>query len=335
MASKTKVKVIAFSVKPSTGVDIGNFFQALESMDGEENLKAYGRSHLLRTRIVNGYITLILLKVSGDKKSVISRKISKDQHQVVTHTLRESESGVEVVLLAINPANGLGIMYNYWKATSPGMLTDILTKANNKARRWIASSRLKEMQARGIEKKKAIEAISEEYPFNFELNIIKDKLGISDILQSIKDLKTIVVSGESIDTNQGEMTPFTNIMPVRRIEYRARRREKTSAIRNAAINIVSRILGINESTQVMLSGLNHEGELTYLNVGDNIRVLDEMNFDDYVDLLPNDYWENFWKSAASRKLLRIIQDYDTIIGTPPNVKTWRVGMKHKAEHLEI
>lgn len=333
--SNTKVRVLAFQMDTSTGVSIGDFYQSLEKMDGDENIKAHGRNHLIRTRIVNGYISVVLLKISSDKKSVISRKSTDGKHEVVTNILRDTESGVEVVLLLLNPQTGRGLMYNYWKSTSPAMLIKIFGKANTQARRWVAKPYREELKDKFKDRGRVLKELTKKFPNNFSLSIIQEEYSINDIIQNLKDIRSIVVSGEELSMGQGTISPFVDIMPAKRVEYRARAKESFSAVSNAARQIASYFMGVPGSAKIALSGLNFEGELTHFKVGSNIHSLDELDFDDYVDLLPNDYWENFWKSSACRRLLRLAENYSAIIGKPPNVSSWRKGMKHPAENLRV
>lgn len=333
--NRTKVRVFPISVSLSTNVSVGYFYQALQELSRQNEVKAYGRSHIIRCRVVNGYICITVLKVSGDKKSMISRLDKNGRHQVVTSVLKKGDNGVEVIMLAINPESGFGVMYNYWKSTSPGMMADVLSKANKRARSWLAAPYARELKERIKNKEKIHDEILKKYPYDFEMKMVSKRYDTADILKLIDSFKKVIVRSEVLPLSEGEYSPNISALRPRMIEYKVGPEKRRGPIVEAIIRVVSQFMSSDSSVEIGVDGLGFEGEMMHLRIGENRIALDEIDYDDYVGLLPKRYWENFYRSDAIRHLLRICNKHSALFGVPGDPAKWRLKSRERSIELDI
>ena len=49
-------------------------------------------------------------------------------------------------------------------------------------------------------------------------------------------------------------------------------------------------------------------------IGDNTESFGTIDYDDYVDLLPQTKWKNYKNSEAAKNLVELIKEYDAVFG---------------------
>lgn len=332
--SKTRVRIFPITVSLSGGVDVGSFYAAIESMNASEDVKSYGQRHLIYSKIVNGLISLIILKLSDDKKVVVSRRDDVGRHRVVKSVLGDSDNGVEVILMIINPSTGYGLMYNYWRSTSPGMVFDILEKANNLARRRLIKPVREELKSHISNRERRDAEILRRFPKNFNFKIVPQSMALGDILARIEKFNRVVVKSEALPVQENQFFPNTAALTPRTIEYRVSEGRRAPVIQ-AIIDVVQAYQNsANSNVDISIDGVAFEGELMHLKLGDNLLALGELEFDDYVDELPKYYWETFYRCRAMKRLLGHYFANAGVFGDVPALG-WRNASVYRAITLRL
>lgn len=332
--SKTRVRVFPITVTLSGGVDVGTFYAAIESMSASEDVKSYGCRHLLYSRVVNGLISIIILKLSDDKKVVVSRRDDAGRHRVVKSVLGDRDNGVEVIMIVINPGTGYGLMYNYWRSTSPGMVFDILQKANNIARKRLIQPFREELKDRISNREQRDAEILRRFPKNFDFKIVPQAMALNDVLTRIERFSRVIVKSESLPVEENQFFPNMAALTPRTIEYRVSEVRRNPVVQ-AIIDIVHAYQKqANANVDISIDGVAYEGELMHLKLGDNLLSVDELEFDQYVDELPKYYWETFYRCRAMKRLIRLYLANSPVFGAVP-APGWRAASVTRAITLRL
>lgn len=323
----TKVKIVGFKVEFCPRISIGEFFQRLESAENEQSILG-DRDVKLYVDDVDGYIVGLLLSFKRDRKSVITEEKDGEKKLIIEkQELKKGQHNSEANIFVINPSTLDGAYYSYFGALTHTRFERFLAKIHDKIRKEKIREKKKEYEKHdgsGMNSKKAYEKAKEFYAgdFKFTLKISeKDIDSVLDVYEKISSLE-LSVTGAIPDANI--FTPASNFITTTntRVGFKAPK-NGVSALKAHVKSLMMTVVGSNKSKMLKVIGRTLSGEEKHLYLGDNMDFFGEMDYDRYVDLLPNKYWDDYTNSGALSAMLKIIQSKPHIFGDKPK-KGWKL-----------
>lgn len=325
--SATKVNIVGFTVSMSSKISLGEYFQYLERSSGSE-IQISGQKHFLLTDIHDDYITGLTLSFKSDKKSVATRLVKDNRKsQIDRIKLREDQKGTEVSFFCINPATMSGLLFSYFGGPTIRSIQKILESPYKKLQRELISEKCKELSKlsnhpdiKRISKDKAINF----YSGNFKIDMIFKKLDIKTLVKNFSEIRNIEITASNALDNAPIFSPIVPFSSKSKISINTDKTTGIQVLRESVINLYKKFKHPDEVEALKIYGKSLTDETLSFQLGENIKHFKQMTYDDYMELLPDQFWEDYKKSEAISLLLKIIKLEHIYFGGKIKHETWKL-----------
>ena len=129
------VNILGFKLEFSNNISIGEFYQALESIENQE-LKIAPKTYISYLDIKSGYIIGLILSYKTNKKSLATKRDNEGDLIVTISEMAPGEYMTEANVFCINPYTLKGLVYSYIGSTSANAFKSIFRKCHSNVVRY-------------------------------------------------------------------------------------------------------------------------------------------------------------------------------------------------------
>ena len=324
--ANTKVKVSGFEIMFSEGVKMNDFFQELESISKNKKINVSTYSTRVYTRIIENLVVGLILTFKDDKKRLATEKDINGKLKVNRIELKEHQASTEASLFCFNPSTQSGLFTHYAGAASISVYTAIFNQANKNIKQRLIDQRIDELSDFGRKGNTKIirSRAQNEFHGSLTFKYIYQEKDLDQILSKLKNLSEVEVTTslgvpqEPIFRHLGTMTKKTT-QTINFLEsFRA-----IENLKNHLSNFVKDALSQKEKNYALrLIGTSLAGERVQYWLGANIEEYGFFNYDDYVDGLPEDIWDNYANCDALINLINKVKEQNESFGEIEPVSSW-------------
>ena len=325
----TSVKVVGFELIFSKNIEFGEFFQRLESKEKIKE-KLGTRDVILYTDELDGYVVGLLLSYKGDKKSFITEEASHEKLAISKQKLRKGQHSSEANIFVINPESKMGLFYQYFGSISSSSFSRYLKVVHDRVKRNNIKEKKKEVKGAGkVSNEKAGKEAEIYFEGDFEFIVKATEKDIDKVLSSYQSISGVDVSVEGAIPDAHIFSPPAGYISTSSFHVGFKRNKGAAfleQVKSHVKGIVKKVKDTERDRVLKVMGKTFSGEEMATYIGDNLECFGEMDYDRYVDFLPDDYWENYLSSMAVKNIIKIIGENDHIFGSAPN-KKWKWASK--------
>lgn len=316
-----KVKIQGFQVKFSANINFSEVFQLLESYSDTKR-HHHGDEYIYYVDEKDNYATGLILRLS-DVKSGITTKTDASGNLVVDLTrLDDEQTSTEATIFCINPNTGRGLAYSYRRSATTSLLRTIFKEAHKVVR----NSKVKDLTKQyskfnSNNNESASKKANEFFKGNFEIKLLTTPATIETILESYDAIESISIGAEAALQNSGVYSPESPFVSKAKLSISFTNIHSNLLLIKKYINKITS--NRTEEDAIRIHGLLEDGEHKYLNVGENISEFGVLEFDRYIELLPEGLWKDYINSPALINLLSRIESNSGVFGDCPIDSEWR------------
>lgn len=317
-----KVRVKGFEMKFSNNVEIADVYHLIES-NAKKTIEHYDDKYYLLTTLKDNYIVGLILRFKEDKSSLITQT-KGGKLLVKKEKLDEDSDKTAATIFCINPESLKGLFYDHIGSVSKAFIFKLWKEANDKAKKsFIKTKELELSQLDDTKKKTALKKAKETYNGNFSAKILSTPATIDNLIDQFD------VISEVTFTSSEALPGLSSSANVSRFISHDKRHTKFTNLNSNLLLIKDYVKSLwsakkSKEDALRLRGvLESSGEDKWLYVGDNIDEFGLVTFDRYVELLPDDDWNDYLNCGALLQLLKIVKKNTVMFGHQPSSCSWR------------
>lgn len=319
-----RVTLLGFGIELAKGVSIGEFYQQVERIEGEE-IKLSSRKSVLYTDVIDGLICGLVLSYKSNKKSLITARDRNGDLVVTKNILKNNEHGTEVSLFVINPDSLKGIFYSYSGSVSPTGFYSLLKKRHDEVLKYKRKSYREELTNFGQQKVYNLQKkIMNRYSGAFSLKLLATPSDLNKLLPRYKEINQVVLRATNALSEGGRYTPLEDLSKKTSIIVDFEQGGIMKEIRKTISQVFSPFAKQKEGTALRIIGSGYSGEELSLIVGENNDNFGNIEYDDYVELLPTKKWKDYVECEALKRLINKVKATDVVFGSIPPGKSWKI-----------
>ena len=323
--SGTKVKISGFQLNFSNKIKIGEIYQQLERFENKEIKLSGGRNGIYLINTHDDYISGILITFRDDKKSVATKRDGSGKLEVIKSELRKDEHASEASIFIINPKTKSGLFYSYFGGSNAAALSKIFSNAHTEARKYSIKSFVEEHteKSKSKNKRKFLEQANSLYNGKFKLTIMVTPKDIASLLSEFEEINTIEVKADGLIDNVNAFSPLISLHEKPRIVAKIAKQYRKIAHKEVE-NVAKKLGGLTHDDLFKVIGKSFSGEELSRKVGDNTSEFGIMGYDDYIDKLPDDTWEQYQFCPAQKGLQAKLIKFSAVFGVPEKTQYWKI-----------
>ena len=322
----TKVKVSGFEMQFSEGIEMKDFYQELELISRNQELKVGNYSTRVYTRVVDGLAVGLILTFRDDRKKLASEQDVSGKLRVNRIELKKNQTSTEASLFCFNPVTKCGLFTHYAGAASVSVYTSIFGQAHKNVKERLVNQRVDEYsrnRSRG-DIKRIKHRAQTEFAGSFSFKYIYQEKDLSQILDNLKSLSEVEVitelgiPEEPVFRHLGSVTKKTT----QTISFL----DQFKSIENLKGHLSNFIHDAfsqkNKKYALRLIGSSLSGQRAQYWIGENIEEYGFFEYDDYIDELPNDVWDNYLNCIALANLSSLLKTKSETFGQLKSAESW-------------
>ncbi len=319
-----KVKILGFELEMKSGVSVGEFYQQLESYEDKEII-ILGKTNVIYTDVIDGYICGIVLNYKSNKKSIVTTRDSDGDLMVRKDKLKKGEKGTEVSLFVINPETMKGLFYSYAGATSPSALGEIFKKCHQKVHTYKVADYKSELTNCGMKDVSDIaKKVRNKFPGKFDFTLLVTPSDLSDVLQQCKEVSQVTVRARDVLSDGGTFAPLDSIAKKSTVAVDIDPGADIGLIRKVVKNVFKPFVESEKENALRIYGTAYDGESLSLKVGENCDHFGWYHYDEFVDYLPKRKWKKYKKCEALGLLIKKMCEHSVVFGSIPKKNEWKL-----------
>jgi hypothetical protein len=317
-----KVKVQGFQIGFASNISFSEVFQLLESFS-ETKRHHHGDEYIYYVDEKENIATGLILRLSN-VKSGITTKTDADGNLVVDiTTLNDDQTSTEATIFCVNPETGRGLAYSYRRSSTTSLLRTIFKEAHSAVR----TSKIKDLTKQyskldstksGTASKKA----NEDVKGNFTIKLLSTPATIQTILESYDAIDSISIGAEEALENSGVYSPESPYVSKAKLAISFTNIHSNLLLIKKYINKITK--NRTKEDAIRIHGQLEDGVQKWFTVGDNISEFGVLEFDRYIELLPDSLWKEYVDCPALTNLMSKIDSNSSVFGDIPINTDWRL-----------
>lgn len=313
-----KVRVEGFEFTNANNISTDDIYVMMKArLDGDTKI---GKSeHAAFVDNYKGYIAGLILTYKGNKTFLESKKDTKGNLMVQKHELGDGEAGIEPSVFVIKPSINKGLIIRHQGSISGYHFEMLLrTHHNNVKNEYVKAAFTEEQQLKPDESKnyykKIRKKILNHYKGKFDFTFISSQKDIESALKAFHKIDSI---SSSVTQDIGTKTPmFSPIVgELKKLMCKVTFENKILT-RNVKTNILKVFNRENFSSLkgIRLIGQSYNSEKILAIVGENRDYYDKIDYDDYVEMLPDALWKDFSSTLSIKYLINLMEMTPAVFG---------------------
>jgi hypothetical protein len=322
----TKVKVSGFEMDFSSGIEMNDFFQELESISKKQDIRVGIYSTRIYTRIIDNLAVGLILTFKDDKKKLATQKDGSGKLKVNRVELKEYQTSTEASLFCFNPVTKSGVFTHYAGAASVSVYTSIFNQAHKTVKDRLVDQKVNEYsRGKSSGDLKRIKSRAQgDFPGSFSFKYIYQEKDLDQILENVKTLSEIEVTTELGIPDEPVFRHLGSV--AKKTTQTISFLDKFKTIENLKGHLSNFIHDAFSSKDkkyaLRLVGASLTGQRAQYWLGDNIEEYGFFNYDQYIDDLPEDIWDKYDSCPALINLIEIIEGKSETFGKIKTVQSW-------------
>ncbi|MFQ1970942.1 hypothetical protein [Aeromonas veronii] len=322
----TKVKVSGFEMQFSDGIEMNDFYQELELISRNQDINVGTYSTRVYTRIVDELAVGLILTFKDDRKKLASEEDGSGKLKVNRIELKEHQTNTEASLFCFNPSTKSGVFTHYAGAASVSVYASIFGQAHKNVKDRLIDQRIDEY-SRGRSRgdiKRIKQRAQGELGGTFSFKYIYQEKDLGQILENVKTLSEVEVitelgiPEEPVFRHLGAVTKKTTQTISFLDQFKV-----IENLKGHLSNFIHEIFAQkNKKYALRLIGASLSGQRVQYWIGDNVEEYGFFEYDDYIDELPDDVWDNYLECAALSNLSDVLKNKSETFGELQSVATW-------------
>lgn len=322
----TKVKVSGFEMQFSDGIEMNDFYQELELISRNQDINVGAYSTRVYTRVVDGLAVGLILTFKDDRKKLATEQDGSGKLKVNRIELKKNQTSTEASLFCFNPLTKCGVFTHYAGAASVSVYTSIFGQAHRNVKDRLVNQRVDEY-SRGRSRgdiKRIKHRVQADFGGSFSFKHIYQEKDLNQILDNLKSLSEVEVitelgiPEEPVFRHLGAITKKTT----QTISFL----DQFKSIENLKGHLSNFIHDAfsqkNKKYALRLIGSSLSGQRAQYWIGENIEEYGFFEYDDYIDELPDDVWDNYLGCAALANLSNVLKGKSETFGLLKPAETW-------------
>lgn len=322
----TKVKVSGFEMQFSDGVEMNDFYQELERISRNRDINVGAYSTRVYTRVVDELAVGLILTFKDDRKKLASEEDGSGKLKVNRIELKEHQTSTEASLFCFNPTTKCGVFTHYTGAASVSVYASIFGQAHKNVKDRLIEQRVDEY-SRGRtfgDIKKIRNRVLGEFLGLFSFKYIYQEKDLNQILDNLKSLTEVEVitelgiPDEPVFRHLGALTKKTTQTVTFLDQFKV-----IDNLRGHLSNFIHDVFSQkNKKYALRLIGASSSGQRVQYWIGENVEEYGFFDYDEYIDELPDDVWDNYLECAALSNLSNILKDRSETFGELKPAESW-------------
>ncbi|EGQ8412013.1 MULTISPECIES: hypothetical protein [Vibrio] len=322
----TKVKVSGFEMQFSDGVEMNDFYQELELISRNRDINVGAYSTRVYTRVVDKLAVGLILTFKDDRKKLASEEDGSGKLKVNRIELKEHQTSTEASLFCFNPLTGCGVFTHYAGAASASVYAAIFGQAHKNVKDRLINQRVDEY-SRGRSRgdiRRIKRRAQGEFGGTFSFKYIYQEKDLNQILDNLKSLSEVEVitelgiPDEPVFRHLGALTKKTTQTITFLDQFKVIENLK-GHLSNFIHDVFSQK---NKKYALRLIGSSLSGQRVQYWIGDNVEEYGFFDYDEYIDELPDDVWDNYLECSALSNVSNILKNKSETFGELKSVDTW-------------
>lgn len=318
-----KVNVIGFEMSFAKSIGIPELYQLLESSQGKE-INQGSIKYVYFTDLIDGFIVGLVLRFKKDKMSIATTINADGELMIDIADLGKLKESTEVSIFAINPDTLRGVYYSYVGCLSSSILKTIMKQPHETLKSGNIKSLTQQYSQFGKkDNSMAHKRAVEECKGFFDLTLLSTPSDVNSLLEQYDSISEMEFNSTEALDKAGKYQPDSQF--IRKGKVNVTFDNVIPNYQKISKYIKSLISDKKEKDIIKLRGKLASGEEKWLKLGENIEDFGRLDFDNYVDLLPQEKWADYTDCEALQKLIYILNNKTAIFGIPSTDETWRLA----------
>jgi len=322
-----KVKIQGFELSLCNGVGLPELFQLLESGQNK-TMPVNNDEYVYMVDVKDNFIVGLLLRFSDVKKFITTSRGNSGELLIKVPDLTdENLDDTEASIFCINPDTLRGAFYTYRRSLTRKLLTTLLSRKHN----FLKTKKLEDLkdeysQLDPAKRKAASAKANKEITGSFNFELLCTQASIDLLLNSYDEITEMSVTAKDGLPDGGMYSPASAYVKSTSITTKFEKNKSQSLVEQIK-GFVRKVSGnLGEDDAIKLYGKLESGAQAWLSLGENISEFDILQFDRFVDMLPeeNEDWKEYINCAATVRLINLLKIETAIFGKAPKNAAWRL-----------
>jgi hypothetical protein len=324
--SGTNVKISGFKLNFSNEITINEFFQELVSISKNADSEFTGYTTRVYTRVINNLIVGLVLTFKNEKTKLASVSVPNGKLKVNRVELEKHQTSTEASLFCFNPNSLTGIYTHYTGSASVSIYNNIFKLADTNVKKRLTEERinsLTESKTRGniVSAKKEAK---NTYSGSFSITHIYQTKDLDQILSELESLSELEVTTELGIPDEPLFRSLSSVTKKTTQTINFLDKFRPIELLKTYLSDFVRVIDSKKDKKyaLKLMGKAIGGEQANFLLGNNIEEFGSFRYDEYIDNLPIDVWDNYTDCKALSLIIDIVQKDSETFGDIKNACTW-------------
>ncbi|WP_067101889.1 hypothetical protein [Marinomonas atlantica] len=324
----TKVKFLGFKLNFCNNMAPQDFYNELLALNSQQHpLKLYDYEYEAIVGTHQKYWVGVVTCYKGDKKLVVTPTSNNqaNKREVKKIDLSNNAKSTQATIFCINPNTLTGMYYSYSGGVSNSAFAKLLKAVHKNAQKKLEDNYVTSNTTSSSPTKKEVTRIRREakahFANDFKLEMMIRNLDFNTILNDFKEINSF-----DLTISAAAPSPNTSIFqPISEMSDRLR----VHAVISKNGQAVTNKHNVKQKLDGMIKGA-HSGDIDALTIfgksltnedlqarfGENLKHFGVIYLDDFIDLLPDQYWEDYTSSDAMKRLIETMDLSPTLFPKP-------------------
>ena len=325
----TKVKISGFNLQLSDKITVRDFFSELQVISQEPSIRVKDYTARIYTAIVGDLIVGLVLTFKGEKQKLAS-EINDDGKLIVNRVaLKKNQTSTEASLFCLNPDSLSGVYTHYSGSATASTYGCLFKKAEGNIKKDLIERKVNEITNYGEsgDAKKALKTANNHYSGSFDFIRIFQEKDLQQIISSLKSLSEVEVITELGIPKEPMFQSLNSIVKktTQTVTFIDRFRPIEN-LKRYLPSFVDDVLSEGEKNHALkLIGKSLAGQKASYILGNNIEEFGSFIYDEYIDGLPFDIWDQYPNCNALATLIELVKKNSITFGDITEVTSWYSG----------